>query len=288
MPQKTQNIIRFDDPFYPKLLSHIHKPPGKLFYRGNSEILNGNLIAFVGTRNFTAYGKFAAEKLIEELSLCNVVIVSGLAYGIDTISHEAALKNGLKTAAVLGTSVSEIYPPENQDLAERIVAAGGCLLSEYLPGSAFKKFHFPERNRIISGLSVACVIVEAPESSGALLTARLANEQERDVFAVPADIDRISSYGCNKLIQSLMAKPVMCGADIVREISIQPSFFKKSQLLDGNLAKVLESVSWTRPTTCDQIIKTSNLTLTEVNKSLSLLEINMLIISTDSGAYLRI
>ena len=183
-------VVKISDPEYPSMLKPIHQAPEKLFYRGDLEVLEEKLIAFVGTRAFTPYGKFVVEKLVEELSLSGVVIVSGLARGIDTLAHEAALKCGLKTVAVLGTGIENIYPSENSGLVDRIVSGGGCVLSEYGLRAPARKFAFPARNRIIAGLSLATVVVEAPESSGALITAKRANEDDREVFAVPADIDR--------------------------------------------------------------------------------------------------
>ena len=266
-------------------------------------MLNGNLIAVVGTRNFTPYGRMAVEKLIEDLSLCDVVIVSGLARGIDTLAHENALKFGLKTVAVLGTGIENVYPVENRDLAGRIVAAGGCVLSEYEGEAPASKFSFPARNRIIAGLCLATLVVEAPESSGALITAKRANEEDREVFAVPGDIDRIESVGCNKLIQGLVAKSVSSGMDIIRELKIQPTLFTRKSLEGGGVGtgagvgaaadlgvdvnKVLDAIPKTRPVNVDQIIERTGLSSKDINKSLSLLEIYGLIAGTDNGFYLR-
>ena len=291
-----EKFLSINDSKYPDPLSQVYRPPQKLFYRGDPLILSGNLIAFVGTRNFTPYGKFAVEKLIGDLSLCDIVIVSGLAKGIDTLAHRAALDNGMKTVAVLGTGISCFYPPENLKLAEEIIAKGGCIVSEYYGDAAPLTFHFPERNRIIAGLSLATVVVEAPESSGALINAKRANESDREVFAVPGDIDRLESVGCNKLIQDSAAIPVLSGIDIIRELKIQPSFFKKNKIkddgkvwrhLDGNVLKVFESIPKTKPVSIERIIEASGLPLNEINKALSLLEISMFIVSTNSGFYLR-
>lgn len=292
------NFITLKDPKYPPILKQIYKAPEKLYYKGNVDVLGGNLIAFVGTRSFTPYGKYCVEKLISELSLCDFVIVSGLARGIDTLAHENALRCGLKTVAILGTGIENIYPFENEELARRIIADGGCILSEYEDKIPGKKFTFPMRNRIIAGLCVATVIVEAPSSSGALITAKRANEEDRDVFAVPGDIDRVESVGCNKLVQGLVAKPVMCGMDIIRELKMQPKLvndvagsddkdFLKTLRLDETTVCVLDSISQTRPVCVEDIVAASRCPLIEVNKSLSLLEIHGLVQGTDSGFYLR-
>jgi len=285
---------------YPDLLRHIHQPPKKIYSLGDSSILGGNLIAFVGTRNFTPYGKMMTERLIEDLALCKIVIVSGLARGIDTIAHEAALRVGLKTVAVLGTGIGNIYPEENCELADRIIADGGCIVSEYPGDAPARSFSFPQRNRIIAGLSLATVVVEAPESSGALITAKRANEESRDVFAVPGDIDRPESVGCNRLIQSFGAKAVMSGMDIIRELKIQPTLKisnagqacedpAPAQIFDlsDGVAKILSVIPKTKPINVEQIIERSEKTVLEVNKALSMLEIYSLVVSTDSGFYLR-
>lgn len=226
-PNDKTVVLTQSSPLYPDLLRHIHNPPRKIFYRGDIEIFNKISIAFVGTRKFTPYGELVVDALISDLSLCDVVIVSGLARGIDTLAHKAAIKYGLKTAAILGTGVNNIYPSENEELARKVVAEGGCILSEYPDNAQVKPFHFPQRNRIIAGLSVATVVVEAPESSGALITAKVAIEEGRDVFAVPGDIDRPQSLGCNNLIKSSAAKPCLSGTDIIAELRIQPSFIRE-------------------------------------------------------------
>jgi DNA processing protein len=286
---------------YPDLLRHIHNPPRKIFYRGDMEIFNKISVAFVGTRKFTPYGELVVDSLVSDLSLCDVVIVSGLARGIDTLAHEAAIKYGLKTAAILGTGVNNIYPSENKELAEEIIAKGGCVLSEYPDDLPVKNFNFPMRNRIIAGLSVATVVVEAPESSGALITAKVAIEEGRDVFAVPGDIDRLQSLGCNNLIKSSAAKPCLSGTDIIAELKIQPSFIREKHslhgsnhaenpqisFLDQSSKKVLETLSVTRPMSTEQIIKLANLPLRDAQKALSLLELNELIYSTLGGLYLK-
>ena len=293
-------IIKITDPEYPDLLRHIYDAPEVLYVRGDIEILNRNLVAFVGTRNCTPYGREVVRNLVSDLSLCDLGIVSGLARGIDSVAHEAALNSGLPTVAVLGTGIDNIYPPENQGLADRIISSGGCIVSEYPGNKPSLSYHFPARNRIIAGLSLATVVIEAPESSGALITAKRANEENRDVFAVPADVDRLESVGCNKLIQAAGVRLVMSGMDIIRELAIQPAFFAEESLrrgkegslcdklgLDENPAKVLKAVPRTKPVSIDQIVETTGFSLREINKLLSLLEIQGFVIGTDSGFYLR-
>ena len=210
--------INFTSEKYPKQLREIYNPPKKIYAIGNIEILNNLGIAIVGSRKATEYGKKVALKLSQDLSKNKIVIVSGLAKGIDSYAHIGTLnyKNG-KTIAVLGSGIKEIYPKENIELARKIVKNGGCIISEYLPNDKPNKMNFPERNRIISGLSKGIVIVEASEKSGALITADFALEQGREVFAVPGDIYSNTSIGTNKLIQQ-GAKLVTECEDILSEI----------------------------------------------------------------------
>ena len=210
--------INFSSDKYPKQLREIYNPPKRIYAIGNIEILNKVGIAIVGSRKATEYGKKVAFRLSKDLSERDIVIISGLAKGIDSHAHIGSLnvQNG-KTIAVLGSGIKVIYPKENIELARQIVRKGGCIISEYPPDDTPNKSNFPERNRIISGLSKGVVIVEASEKSGALITADFALEQGREVFAVPGNIYSKTSVGTNKLIQQ-GAKLVMCVEDILSEI----------------------------------------------------------------------
>ncbi|AEH51346.1 DNA-processing protein DprA [Pseudothermotoga thermarum] len=185
---------------YPKLLRETFSPPPVLFCLGNVKLLNERCISVVGTRKPTSYGKAVVKKIVSQLVQADFVIVSGLAFGIDAFAHETALELGGKTVAVLGTGVDICYPSSNRRIYEKIVQTG-CLISEFPMGTKPAKYQFPMRNRIIAGLSRATIVVEAPLESGALITARQAAEMGREVFAVPGDIDRKSSEGCNWLIK---------------------------------------------------------------------------------------
>lgn len=210
--------INFSSDKYPKQLREIYNPPKRIYAIGNIEILNKVGIAIVGSRKATEYGKKVAFRLSKDLSERDIVIISGLAKGIDSHAHIGSLnvQNG-KTIAVLGSGIKVIYPKENIELARQIVRKGGCIISEYPPDDTPNKSNFPERNRIISGLSKGVVIVEASEKSGALITADFALEQGREVFAVPGNIYSTTSVGTNKLIQQ-GAKLVMAVEDILSEI----------------------------------------------------------------------
>jgi len=278
---------------YPSLLKHIHKPPENLYYRGDLGILDELCIAIVGTRRPTSYGEEMVDKIVSDFSLCNVVVVSGLALGIDTFAHKAAMRYGLKTAAVLGTGISNVYPPANRELVEEIVQKGGVVVSEYAGDAPARDFQFPMRNRIIAGLSVATIVIEAPEKSGALITARFALEENREVFAVPGDVDREESCGCNKLIQNDGARLCFCGGDVVRGLSCDQKLDFGSGG-DGDCGGgggcgggILEFITKRRAVHFDKLAEKSGLSAAEINKQLSMLEISGQVYSTNSGFYIR-
>lgn len=202
------------DKIYPLVLKEIYNPPTLLFYQGNLELLKFPKLAVVGTRNASKTGTHSIQKLINELDN-RFVIVSGLARGIDTSAHIASLKNGGKTIAVIGTGLNHFYPKENRKL-QSYIAKNHLLLSEYGPDEPPLKYHFPERNRIIAGLSRGVLVAEAKMRSGSLITCERALEEGRDIFAVPGSIIDGKSDGCHHLIQE-GAKCVISGFDILSE-----------------------------------------------------------------------
>lgn len=193
-------IVLESDPDYPRLLAQIADPPDLLFLRGQFQPCDGLAIAVVGARHATAAGRRVAEQFAGGLARAGCTVVSGLARGIDAAAHRAALAAGGRTLAVLGSGLLEIYPPEHRSLAHE-VADGGAVISELPPFTPPQAAAFPRRNRIVSGLSLGTVVVQASERSGGLITARLAGEQGRDVFAVPGPIDCRMSTGCHRLIR---------------------------------------------------------------------------------------
>ncbi len=209
-------VIPIGDPRYPPLLREIYDPPLLLFVRGRVELLGELMLGVVGTRRPTAYGMAVAERLAGDLARAGMVIASGMARGIDTSAHRAALAAGCATIAVFGCGVDLIYPAENRKLSQEI-AANGLLVSEYPMGAPAYPQNFPVRNRIISGMSVGVLIVEGAEHSGSAITARMAMEQQREVFAVPGNITSKVSWGPNLLIKQ-GAKLVQEWNDVVVEL----------------------------------------------------------------------
>ncbi|MBZ5680520.1 MAG: DNA-processing protein DprA [Acidobacteriia bacterium] len=194
-------LVSLDDPSYPSRLKEIYDPPLVLYVRGNPEVLTQPGVAMVGTRHPTPYGSGMAERLACDLAVQGLVIISGMARGVDTASHRGAISGKGKTIAVFGTGVDVIYPKENSRLSEQILALGGALISEFPLGTFAAPQNFPIRNRIISGMSVGVLVVEAAEYSGTRITARCALEQNRDVFAVPGNVTNKNSWGPNTLIK---------------------------------------------------------------------------------------
>jgi DNA processing protein len=210
-------VVTLDDPIYPSRLREIYDPPLLLYVRGSLELLSQPGIAVIGTRHPTPYGSGMAERLACDLAHQGLVIFSGMARGVDTAGHRGALAAKGKTVAVFGTGVDVIYPKENSRLADQILAANGAILSEFPMGSFAAPQNFPIRNRIISGLSIGVLVVEAAEYSGTRITARCALEQGRDVFAVPGNVINKNSWGPNTLIKQ-GAKLVATWDDVWEEL----------------------------------------------------------------------
>ncbi len=269
-------ILKASENNYPGLLKKIYDPPKELYVRGDMNILNSRCIAIVGTRKATHYGKESAKRLAYELSKNGFTIVSGLAEGIDTEAHKGALDAGGKTIAVFGCGIDQIFPSENRKLAEKI-EENGALISEYGPGAAAAKWTFPRRNRIISGLSVGTVMVEGHWESGAMITAKLALEEGREVFAVPGNIELDQSKGPHWLIKQ--------GAKLVENVDDILEEFNMKRLSDGEKTrkadhsqlsideiKIVSQLSH-EPKHIDDISAQSKLSVHEALGLLSVLEI---------------
>jgi len=215
-------FVTWDEPGYPEPLRNICDPPPVLFYNGKWEPADAVAVAIVGSRQATPYGRAVAARLAEELAGVGVTVVSGMARGIDTAAHKGALEAGGRTIAVLGTGLDVIYPRENTKLMGAI-AASGAVLTEFWPGTPPEAWHFPMRNRLISGLARGVVVVEAGEKSGALITADLALEQGREVMAVPGNVTSRLSRGTNRLIKE-GARLVESAADVLEELGLTSLF----------------------------------------------------------------
>jgi len=265
--------IAIKDKNYPKLLKEIKDPPKVLYVKG--EILpNENCFAIVGTRRFSSYGKQVTLEIAADLAEAGLIIVSGLAPGIDTFSHQAVLEGNKRTIAVLGTGLDEksIYPQSNIGLAKKIIESGGCLISEYPPGTRGTQFTFPQRNRIISGISLGVLVIEAKEKSGALITADWAFKQGRKVFAIPGSIYSSNSRGCHILIKR-GAKLVENANDILKELNLplkELSSFYKGETPEENL--ILETLK-EEAFYIDKIIEKTGLPVATVASILAILEI---------------
>jgi DNA processing protein len=212
------NVLTWDDEGYPRHLKEIDQPPPILYVHGSLLPEDEWAVAIVGTRRVTSYGRQVAEEVATTLAHSGVTIVSGLARGIDSIAHQAAVNSGGRTLAVLGNGVDLVYPPENRRLASQIMEHG-AMISDYALGTPPDGINFPPRNRIISGLSLAVIIVEAGMTSGALITASFAAEQGRDVFAVPGNINAPQSQGTNRLIRD-GAQPLLNPLDVLEALNL--------------------------------------------------------------------
>lgn len=209
------------DKNYPQRLLNCYDSPVLLFYRGNTDLNSAKIIAVVGTRNNSEYGKHICEKMIEDLAAENVLIVSGLAFGIDTIAHKAALKNKLPTVGVLAHGLDRIYPNQNKSLAKQMVEQGG-LLTEFLSNTNPDKQNFPRRNRIVAGMCDAVVVIETGKKGGSLITAELGNNYNKDVFATPGRIGDSKSEGCNYLIKNNKAALINGADDLLEMMNWKP------------------------------------------------------------------
>jgi len=279
-------FITLKDQEYPLLLKEIPYPALGLYLRGEIP-KNSNFLSVVGTRKISSYGKLAIEKILKDLIPYHFIIISGLAFGVDTLSHKIALDEGGKTIAVLGTGLDRIFPAINRSLSEKIIQ-NGALISEYPLGTPPLKQHFPWRNRIISGLSPATLVIEAPEKSGALITANFALEQNRDVFAVPGSIFNKNSLGTNKLIKQ-GAKLISQTEDILEEYHLEISTISqiaKTIHFDNQLEKeIYEILETSEPLFVDKIIEKVNHKTTEVLIGLASLELKGLIKHLEGDRY---
>jgi len=214
-------LVALTDPDYPQLLKQTFDPPVLLWVKGNPKSLNRQGIAVVGTRNPGSYGMKQAGKWSRELCKVGLSINSGLAYGVDSIAHKTAVEMGSVTVAVMGSGIDWIYPEKNRKLADRIIDSGGAVVTEYPPGTKPDAPNFPERNRIVSGMSHGVLVVESGIKGGSMITARLALDQNREVFVVPHPLPSLSGEGCNYLIKTGQGKLIQTMDDLLCELSVE-------------------------------------------------------------------
>ncbi len=279
---------------YPPLLAELKAAPACLYVRGAPERLLGAQLAIVGSRNPTAAGVRTARGFAHYLSGAGLTITSGLAIGIDAAAHEGALAGRGGTVAVLGCGLDVPYPPANQPLLGRLLAAGGTVLSEFPPGTPPRKAHFPQRNRLISGLSLGTLVVEAARQSGSLITARMAGQQGREVFAIPGSIHNPLARGCHALIRQ-GAKLVEEAGDILSELRIP---FSEQQLADpsrpqvsaarlDNEYEILLDALGFEPASIDQLVERTGLASASVASMLLILELEGRVAPQAGGRYAR-
>ncbi len=281
-------LITPEDAEFPALLKNMPDPPLALYLRGALKPEDDLALAIVGTRKATAYGRDAAGHFARQLARQGVTIVSGLAHGIDGAAHRGALEAGGRTIAVLGCGIDRVYPPDHADLARQI-AQQGALISEFPVGSKPEARHFPRRNRIISGLSLGVLVAEAPENSGAMITATFAADQGRDVFAVPGSIFSATSGGANRLIQE-GAKLVTCVEDILEELNIAQRTVEARRLTRqiapaSDKEKMLLRHLTADPLTVDELVRRSGLDAADVLGTLTLLELQGYVEDDGVGKY---
>jgi DNA processing protein len=271
--QKIQ-VITWDDETYPRRLKEIDQPPPVLYVLGELLPEDEWAVAIVGTRRITSYGRQVTEEIASTLARSGITVVSGLARGVDGVAHQAALNAGGRTLAVLGSGVNRVYPPEHRRLAEQI-SARGALVSDYALGTPPEASNFPPRNRIISGLALAVVVVEAGETSGALITAHFAVEQGRDVFAVPGNILAPQSQGTNRLVQQ-GAQPLLHVKDLLDALDLNAIVEHKAvrSVLPANAMEAqLLGVLGVEPLHVDDIRSKTGLPIEKVSATLALMEL---------------
>jgi DNA processing protein len=291
-------LLPWDSPAYPTSLRHIDAPPVALYVRGEVAALRGPQLAMVGSRNPTGPGRDTAFAFAGELARAGLTITSGLARGIDAASHDGALAAGGRTVAVCGTGLDEVYPAGHSALAERI-AASGALVSEFPPGTIPQRHNFPRRNRLISGLARGTLVVEAARASGSLITARLAVEQGREVFAIPGSIHSPLSYSCHQLIRRGMAALVTSPAEVLESLDIP---FQKQSVtgaakpsgaapgppdgMDKDYEILLDALGF-EPANIDALVDRSGLPSAAIASMLLILELDGRVEPQPGGRYCR-
>ena len=280
------------DPHYPQRLLNCYDAPTLLYYKGEADLNHPKIVAIVGTRNHTEYGRQATEKLVKELAAQHVLIVSGLAFGIDAVAHKAALKNNLPTVGVLAHGLDQLYPSQHAALARDMIKNGGGLLTEFRSGTNPDKHNFPTRNRIVSGMSDATVVIETGVKGGSMITAELANGYNRDVFALPGKTTDHKSTGCNYLIRTHKAILLTEAAELldVMNWAEKPKVSAKKQReifieLTEEEKKIITILKEKECTPIDELNQKSNLSSSAVAAAVLSLELQGVVLSLPGKLY---
>ncbi|MDG2123735.1 MAG: DNA-processing protein DprA [Verrucomicrobiales bacterium] len=292
--QMGATILTAADPHYPEPLRTIYDSPIVLYTLGQLEPADRHAVSIVGSRRTTTYGQNVAKKFSFQLARAGMTIVSGLARGIDTLAHEAAIAAKGRTVAVLGSGLAQLYPPENRALADLIASGHGAVVSEFPINTAPDRQTFPQRNRIVAAWSQATLVVEAPKKSGSLITANLANEYNRSVFAIPGPIDRPTAQGCNTLIQN-GARLATDPADILDDIGglfssqeLQPEPLKPTlPPLTGDEKAIFEALG-DEETPIDQVVSRTGLTTSTVSTTLLRLQMKRLVKQLPGSRFVKL
>ena len=277
--------IDFASVEYPERLRTIHDPPAQLYYAGDISLLHRKCVGVVGSRKYTVYGKNVALMAGRRLAERGIVVTSGLALGIDAFSHEGALEADGKVIGVLGSGINRMGPQRNRGLMMRGLRAGGLVVSEYEPDENASVRTFPARNRIISGLSEAVVIVEAGMNSGSLITAKHAADQGRTIYAVPGNINSQSSIGCNLLIRD-GAVPLVIIDDLIRDIGAVSGAKETPPAVAGDELTIYRAVAGMSGATCEELISVTGLSPSLVNSLLTVMEIKGVVESYAGRIYI--
>lgn len=292
-------VINIHDEEYPRKLLKIKNPPKKLYIEGNEKLLNNKSLAIVGSRNCSEYGIKYTKEFAKELADKNITIVSGLAIGIDGIAHDTAKDAKGNTIAVIGCGLNHIYPPENKELFKQIIEKGGCIISEHEPDEEVDMSNFPKRNRIISGISDAILVIEARRKSGSAITGRLGLEEGKSVFCLPRDIGNTKGGGTNELIKR-GAKLVTEAKDILKEFGIEELKNNESKenqettqediqeeiIIPKEYIEIYQLISYT-PQNIQYFARRSGLKIAEVTQKLIMLELQGYIKSMPGNYYVR-
>ncbi len=284
------DILTIHDNNYPRLLREIIDPPFLLYVRGSRDAWQQHNCAVVGTRKASLYGKRATESIVQGISRAGFTIISGMALGIDTCAHKAALAEHRPTIAVLGCGIDEatIYPRANAGLAHQIIAEGGAIISEFPHSFLATRYSFPQRNRVVSGMSQCTLVIEADTESGSLITAKSAIDQNRDVFAVPGQIFSDTSRGTNWLIKN-GATPVTESDDLLSHYNIESTTLKKDAIIPSNdEERMILAIMHQEPMSTDAIIEKTGLATSLVSATLVMMELQNKIKNLGNNMYVSV